>query len=87
MWTSNGNQFGPAPELLADPKAIHEPRVLLAEQVGKFTMERLSENGEVSFKANRKIDFFGEEAFTQLSGAGGPVCTVRAHQFSLSITY
>jgi hypothetical protein len=44
--------------------------------VGKFTLERISENGEVSFKANGEIDFFGEEAFTQLSGAGGSACTI-----------
>ena len=58
-------------DMLADPKAIHEARALLAEQVGKFTLERVSENGEVSFKANGEIDCFGDEAFTQLSGAGG----------------
>jgi hypothetical protein len=48
-------------ERLVDPKAIHEARALLAEQIGKFTLERVSENGEVSFKANGQIDFFGEE--------------------------
>ena len=32
-------------ERLADPKAIHEARALLAEQIGKFTLERVSENG------------------------------------------
>jgi signal transduction protein with GAF and PtsI domain len=47
-------------ERLVDPKAIHEARALLAEQIGKFTLERVSENGEVSFKANGQIDFFGE---------------------------
>jgi hypothetical protein len=48
-------------ERLVDPKAIHEARALLAEQIGKFTLEQVSENGEVSFKANGQIDFFGEE--------------------------
>jgi hypothetical protein len=48
-------------ERLADPGAIHKARALLAEQIGKFTLERVSENGEVSFKANGQIDFFGEE--------------------------
>ncbi len=47
-------------ERLADPNAIHKARALLAEQIGKFTLERASENGEASFKANGQIDFFGE---------------------------
>jgi len=59
----------------ADPKAIHEARALLAEQIGKFTLELVSETEEVSFKTNGQIDFFGEEALTQLSGAGGLACT------------
>jgi len=58
-------------EMLSNPSAIHEARALLAEQVGKLTLERDDENGKISFKANGKIDFFGEEALTQLSGAGG----------------
>jgi hypothetical protein len=62
-------------EMLANPKAIHEARSLLAEQIGKFTLERVSENGEISFKANGQIDFFGEEALTRVGGAGGPTCT------------
>ena len=64
-------------ELLANPKAIHEARALLAEQIGKFTLERISENGEVSFKANGNIDFFGEEALTRVGGAGGGKWTER----------
>jgi hypothetical protein len=58
-------------ELLTNPAAIHEARALLAEQIGKFTMERVSVGGKISFRANGQIDFFGEEALTQLSGAGG----------------
>jgi hypothetical protein len=72
-------------ELLANPKAIHEARALLAEQIGKFTLERVEENGKVSFKAEGNIDFFGEEALTQLRGAGGPVRIVRATEFSLPV--
>src|SRR5436190_12676227 len=64
-------------ELLTNPGAIHEARVLLAEQIGKFTLERVEENGKVSFKANGNIDFFGEEAFTRVGGAGGPAWTER----------
>jgi hypothetical protein len=52
-------------EMLANPKAIHEARSLLAEQIGKFTLERVSENGEISFKANGQIDFLGEESLTR----------------------
>ena len=57
--------------LLANPTAIHEARALLAEQIGKFTLERVEKNGKVSFKANGNIDFFGEEALTRVGGAGG----------------
>jgi hypothetical protein len=45
--------------------------------VGKFTLERVEENGALSFKANGNIDFFGEEAFTRVGGAGGPSFTER----------
>ena len=58
-------------ELLANPAAIHEARALLAEQIGKFTLERISEGGKISFKANGQIDFFAEEALTRVGGAGG----------------
>jgi hypothetical protein len=54
--------------VLADPKAIHEARALLAEQVGKFTLERVSEDGKISFKANALIDFFGDDTFTRVDG-------------------
>ncbi|HEY6264278.1 MAG TPA: hypothetical protein VIW93_05705, partial [Candidatus Acidoferrum sp.] len=72
-------------KLLADPKAIYEARALLAEQIGKFTLERVSEGGNVSFKANGQIDFFGEEALTRVGGAGGPVCTTRTTEFGFSL--
>jgi site-specific DNA recombinase len=72
-------------DVLADPKAIHEARALLAERVGKFTLERVFENGEVSFKANGEMDFFGEEAFTQLSGAGGQNRTGYARLFRAAL--
>ncbi len=49
-------------EVLANPKAVYQARALLAEQIGRFTLEQVWENGVVSFKANGQIDFFGEEA-------------------------
>ena len=55
----------------AKTEAPLKARALLAEQVGKFTLDKISENGEVSFNANGEMDLFGEEALTQLSGAGG----------------
>ena len=58
--------------LLTNPSAIHQARALLAEQVGKFTLERVHSDGKVSFKANGKIDFFGEEALTQPEWCRGP---------------
>jgi hypothetical protein len=47
-------------DVLADPKAIHEARGLLAEQAGKVTLERVSEGGKISFKANDQIAFSGK---------------------------
>lgn len=72
-------------ELLANPTAIHEARALLAEQVGKFTLERVEADGKISFKANGNIDFFGEEALTRVSGAGGPDRNGRAYSFSVPL--
>lgn len=54
-------------------------------QVGKFALERVQQDGKITFKANGKIDFFGDEALTRLSGAGGPDCTVRTMNFSLPV--
>ena len=52
-------------------------RALLADQIGKFKLERVNENGRISFKANGNIDFFGEEVLTRVDGAGGPAWTER----------
>jgi hypothetical protein len=71
------SRLGELRTLLADPSAIHEARALLAEKVGKFTLERVYEDGKASFRANGKMDFFGEEALTRLSGAGGRNWTER----------
>jgi len=64
-------------ELLTNPAAIHEARALLADQIGKFKLERVNENGRISFKANGNIDFFGEEVLTRVGGAGGGKWTER----------
>jgi site-specific DNA recombinase len=72
-------------ELLANPTAIHEARALLAEQIGKFTLQRVEENGVVSFKANGNIDFFGEEALTRVGGAGGQNRTGYARLFRAAL--
>ena len=72
-------------ELLTNPKVIHEARALLAEQIGKFTLERVEENCKVSFKANGNIDFFGEEALTRMGGAGGQNRTGYARLFRAAL--
>jgi site-specific DNA recombinase len=71
--------------LLTNPGTIHEARALLADQVGKFTLERVQSDGSVTFKANGKIDFFGEKALTQLSGAGGQNRTGYARLFRAGV--
>ena len=72
-------------ELLTNPAAIHEARALLAEQIGKFTLERSEEDGKVSFKANGNIDFFGEEVLTRVGGAGGQNRTGYARLFRAAL--
>ena len=72
-------------ELLANPAAIHEARALLAERVGKFTLQRVSEGGKVSFQADGQIDFFGEEALTRVGGAGGQNRTGYARLFRAAL--
>ena len=61
--------------LLTKPAAIYEARALLAEQLGKFTLERVQDGEIVTFRADGKIDFFGEDALTRVGGAGGLACT------------
>ena len=56
-------------ELLANPSEIHEARAFLAERVGKFTLQRVRSNGEFSFKADGKIDFFGDLHAWMVPGA------------------
>ena len=57
----------------------------MAEQIGKFTLERVQIGGKTAFKADGKIDFFGEDAFTRVDGAGGPVQTDRRIAFTLKV--
>ena len=72
-------------ELLTNPTAIHEARALLADQIGKFKLERVNENGRINFKANGNIDFFWEEVLARGDGAGGPDRTTRVYNFGLSL--
>ncbi len=72
-------------EVLTNPAAIHEAKALLAEQIGKFTLERVSDGGKFGFKANGQIDFFGEGAITRLSGAGGQNRTGYARLFRAAL--
>lgn len=71
--------------LLANPKAIHEARALLAEQIGKFTLERVSGADDgISFRANAEIDFFGDEALHAWMVPGDRIAR-RAYAFSLPL--
>jgi hypothetical protein len=69
-------------QLLTDPNAIHEARALLAEQVGKFTIERTEENGNATLKANGSIDFFGEEKLLHASMVPGARIELATPAFS-----
>ena len=56
-------------ELLAKPSEIHEARAFLVERVGKFTLRTVQSNGESSFKADGKMDFFGDLHAWMVPGA------------------
>jgi site-specific DNA recombinase len=71
--------------LLAAPAAIREARALLAEQVGKLTLERVTDGDGSTYRANGKIDFFGEEALTHVGGAGGQNRTGYARLFRAAL--
>jgi hypothetical protein len=59
-------------DLIVNPAAVHEARALLAEQIGKFTLEQVEEGGKIIFKAHGQIDFFGEEATYTHGWCRGP---------------
>jgi hypothetical protein len=71
--------------VLPNPQAIHEAPAQPAKQIGKFTLERVSKGKKVSFKANGRIDFSGEEAFTRADGAGGQNRTGYARLFRAAL--
>ena len=72
-------------ELLTNPAAIHEARALMAEQIGKFTLRRVSEGGESTLRPDGQIDFWRERALTQPSGAGGQNRTGYARLFRAAL--
>jgi site-specific DNA recombinase len=57
--------------LLSAPSAVHEARALLAERIGKLTLERTVEPGQGVYRAKGQIDFFDDELLTRVGGAGG----------------
>jgi site-specific DNA recombinase len=71
--------------LLSSPGAIHEARALLAEQVGKLTLERVGRGERATYRAKGQIDFFGEDAFTRVGGAGGQNRTGYARLFRAAL--
>jgi hypothetical protein len=54
---------------------MHEARALLAERIGKLTLERTADEDRGGYRAKGQIDFFGEELITRVGGAGGPYRT------------
>ena len=56
--------------LLGKTDAIREARALLAEQFGKFALNRVKDAGGWSYKAEGSVNFFGE-SLIRVDGAGG----------------
>jgi|ERR1700751_2564376 hypothetical protein len=71
--------------LLSAPSAVHEARALLAERIGKPTLERAVEPGQGAYRAKGQIDFFGEELLTRVGGAGGQNRTGYARLFRAAL--
>lgn len=67
--------------LLASPSNVHEARALLAERLGKLTLERT----DGGLRANGEIDFFGDESLTRVGGAGGQNRTGYARLFRAAL--
>ena len=55
--------------VLGKTDAIREARALLAEQFGKFTLNRVKDAGGWSYKAEGSVNFFGE-SLIRVDGAG-----------------
>jgi site-specific DNA recombinase len=72
-------------ELLASQSGVHEARAMLAEQVGKLTLERTAEGEQINYRAKGQIDFFGEELLTRVGGAGGQNRTGYARLFRAAL--
>jgi hypothetical protein len=63
---------------------VHEAGALLAERFGKITLERVSESGKAIYRVAGEVDFFGEEGFTRVDGAGAGIARrVRTRSGSL----
>jgi site-specific DNA recombinase len=61
-------------ELISHPESVDLARAALAEHFGTFTLEPTMQDGEPTYLAHGKIDFFGDEAMARTGGAGGPAC-------------
>jgi hypothetical protein len=71
--------------LISYPEGVDLARAALAEHFGTFTLEPTMQDGEPTYLAHGKIDFFGDEAMARTAGAGGPDSTTRVYPFTLSL--
>jgi hypothetical protein len=72
-------------ELLAHPESVEKAHEVLAESVGKLTLEATTENGKKSYLVHGKVDFFGEEGILHSGGAGGQNRTGYARLFRAAL--
>jgi site-specific DNA recombinase len=70
---------------LGGDATVHEARALLAERFGKITLEPAFEGGKAIYRAVGEVDFFGEEGFTRVGGAGGQNRTGYARLFRAAL--
>ena len=63
--------------LLARPESVEKAHDVLAESVGKLTLEATTEIGKRTYLAHGKVDFFGEAGMLHSRGAGGGKRTER----------
>jgi hypothetical protein len=64
-------------DLISHPESIDLARTVLAEHFATFVLEPTIHEGEPVYRAQGKVDFFGDEAVARTGGAGGPVSSSR----------
>jgi hypothetical protein len=72
-------------ELVSHREGVDQFRAVPGEHFGTFTLEVVEEQGTKSYRARGRVDLLGGSGVVRPGGAGGPIQSVRAIEFSLPI--